>query len=329
MKIAIYGAGATGCYLGALCILAGQETTLIGRERIQQAIDSAGGITITDYAGQHAHVEIDTFETQAPARAFDLVLVTLKCHQLPAAKAELRLLAQQGAQLVFMQNGLERLAPILPDLPASACLQGITPFNVLSQKDAHYHRATEGALVFQETTKTLALANALARIGFVCECYPDMQPVIYGKLLLNLNNALNAITDQPILEQLENRALRQVLAGAMREWLAVAKAEGVALKQFTAVKPSWIPTILSLPNWLFKRLATAMLEIDPLARSSMWEDIQAGRKTEIEFINGAVADRADALGLNAPVNRMIAHLVQEKEQGQPVSVTRLLNQSRR
>ena len=53
---------------------------------------------------------------------------------------------------------------------------------------------------------------------------------------------------------------------------------GVELGQFTAVKPAWMPAILSLPNWLFLRLAKAMLDIDPHARSSMWEDISQGRK---------------------------------------------------
>ena len=86
-----------------------------------------------------------------------------------------------------------------------------------------------------------------------------MQSVIYGKLLLNLNNALNAVADQPIKTQLENRKLRRVYAAAQREWLAVAAAEGVELVQFTAVKPSLMPAILSLPNWIFLRLAKAML----------------------------------------------------------------------
>ena len=112
-------------------------------------------------------------------------------------------------------------------------------------------------------------------------------------------------------------------AAAQREWLAVAAAEGVELVQFTAVKPSLMPAILSLPNWIFLRLAKAMLDIDPLARSSMWEDIQLGRKTEIEFLNQAVVKRAEALGIEVPVNRKISALIHSLEGGETVSLEQL------
>ena len=150
-----------------------------------------------------------------------------------------------------------------------------------------------------------------------------MKPVIYGKLLLNLNNALNAIADQPIKTQLENHALRKVYAAAQREWLEVAKAEGVELVQFTAVKPSWMQIVLGFPNWIFLRLAKTMLDIDPLARSSMWEDIQLGRKTEIEFLNQAVVKRGEILGVDVSVNRKISSLIHSLECGDTVSLEEL------
>ncbi|NNC54451.1 MAG: 2-dehydropantoate 2-reductase, partial [Pseudomonadales bacterium] len=115
----------------------------------------------------------------------------------------------------------------------------------------------------------------------------------------------------------------KVYAAAQREWLAVAKREGVELAQFTAVKPSWMPAILCLPNWIFLHLAKAMLDIDPHARSSMWEDIQSGRKTEVAFLNEAVARRAEQLGMQAPVNRQISAMIHSLERGEDVSLDRL------
>jgi 2-dehydropantoate 2-reductase len=84
-----------------------------------------------------------------------------------------------------------------------------------------------------------------------------------------------------------------------------------------------MPTILRLPNWIFLHLAKTMLDIDPHARSSMWEDIQIGRKTEIEFLNEAVAKRAEMLGIEAPTNRKISYLIGRLEQGSNVSVDQL------
>ena len=103
----------------------------------------------------------------------------------------------------------------------------------------------------------------------------------------------------------------------------MAAAEGVELGQFTAVKPAWMPAILSLPNWLFLRLAKAMLDIDPHARSSMWEDISQGRKTEIEFLNEAVVRRGEKVGLDMPVNRKISSLIHSLERGDSVTLEQL------
>ena len=323
MQLAIYGAGSTGCYLGGLLQLCGHDVSLICRQRIRDSIIEAGGISLTDYTGQNEKVMPTGLITQLADETFDAVFVTLKCHQLEAAVADLKRLAEDGAQLFFMQNGLDSLDAIQHQLPNNAVWQGITPFNILSMDNARFHRGTEGAFVLHRTSITEQLAEQLGAIGFPCELHRDMKPLIYGKLLLNLNNALNAVADQPIKTQLENRKLRRLYAAAQREWLQVATAEGVELGQFTAVKPAWMPIILSLPNWLFLRLAKAMLDIDPHARSSMWEDISMGRKTEIEFLNEAVVKRAEKLGLDTPVNRKISALIHSLERGDSVTLEQL------
>ncbi|MDX1757908.1 MAG: ketopantoate reductase C-terminal domain-containing protein, partial [Marinobacter sp.] len=75
----------------------------------------------------------------------------------------------------------------------------------------------------------------------------------------------------------------------------------------------WIPRVMRLPDWLFTRLAKKMLAIDPLARSSMWEDLEAGRPTEVDWINGEVVRLADSLGRQAPVNARLTQLVHDCE----------------
>ncbi|MDA7696961.1 2-dehydropantoate 2-reductase [Porticoccaceae bacterium] len=323
MQLAIYGAGSTGCYLGGLMQLCGHKVSLICRARIRDSIMNAGGITLTDYTGQNEKVVPSALITRLTDETFDAVFVTLKCHQLEAAVDDLKQLAEDGAQLLFMQNGLDSLDAILNELPSHAVKQGVIPFNILSQDNAHFHRGTEGILLFHQTSVTQQLAKQLGAIGFPCELHKDMKPVIYGKLLLNLNNALNALANQPIKTQLENRKLRKVYAAAQREWLEVANMEGVELAQFTAVRPSWMPAILSLPNWIFLRLAKAMLDIDPHARSSMWEDIKLGRKTEVAFLNGAIVKRAEKLGIDVPINKKITALIHKIEKGETVSLTLL------
>jgi len=73
--------------------------------------------------------------------------------------------------------------------------------------------------------------------------------------------------------------------------------------------------LLRLPDFLFTRIAATMLRIDPEARSSMWEDLQAGRRTEVDYINGAVLKLAATIGRDAPYNRRIVELIRRAEQG--------------
>jgi len=314
MNIAIYGAGSTGCYLGGLLTLAGHQVTLIARQRVRDEIIAKQGLTLTDYEGMQEHVMPHSIITQLGNEAFDLVLVTLKCHQLESGVKDFETLTGAGSDLIFMQNGLGSLDNIRSALPKAKVFQGITPFNVLSKPGAHFHRGTEGILIFEDCENTRQMAESLSSVGVPCELHQDIKPVVYGKLLLNLNNALNAISNQPIKTQLENRSLRKVLAQAMREWLLVAQHQGVKLAQYTAVKPALLPTVLGLPDFIFGLVAKKMLSIDPEARSSMWEDIQAGRPTEIDYINGAVVREAEKVGLDAPVNKAICAAIKNHKQ---------------
>ena len=326
MKILIYGAGSTGCYLGALLKLSQHEVTLLGRQRIQKEIEQAQGIRIQDYLGLDQRIRPDYFLTELHGEeCFDVVFITLKCHQLGSAVEDLQKLAQQGAYLYFMQNGIGSLDQIREFLPADKMKQGIIPFNVLSQENATFFRATDGILILEQSALSSELNNALSSFGFKSEVHDQMAQVIYGKLLLNLNNALNAITDLPIKTQLENKKLRKVLAHAMRELLALCKAKGLKPYQFTAVKPELVPFILNLPNFLFTRVATAMLDIDPQARSSMWEDIQSARKTEIEYLNEAIVNEAKRYQLDMPVNRGIAKAIHQLEKGDSLGSQKTLN----
>ena len=120
MQLAIYGAGSTGCYLGGLLQLCGHQVSLICRPRIRDAIINAGGITLTDYRGQNEKVMPASLITELAGETFDAVFVTLKCHQLASAVNDLKQLAEKGAELVFMQNGLDSLDAILNQLPKGA-----------------------------------------------------------------------------------------------------------------------------------------------------------------------------------------------------------------
>ncbi|GGP57370.1 2-dehydropantoate 2-reductase [Shewanella algicola] len=319
MRIAIFGAGSTGCYLAGQLCLSGLDVSLICRPSIKQTLVENNGITLSDYQGFLQTVMPQTLITdieQAPTAyaAFDVVFVTLKCHQVSSIANTLITITHSNSSIIFMQNGLGSFDTITDVLSHCNLLQGITPFNVLQQPNGRFHKGTEGAFTLQKNDHTKVIQIAMLAQEFGCSLHQDMAPIIYGKLLLNLNNALNAITGLPIKQQLSQRDCRRQLAAAMTEWLNVCQAANIELHQYTKVTPKWLPVILSLPNMLFTLLAKQMLDIDPQARSSMWEDIQAKRKTEIEYINGAVVRLGEKYGVKTPVNSAIVAQIHQLEQ---------------
>ncbi|MDX1270175.1 MAG: ketopantoate reductase C-terminal domain-containing protein, partial [Oceanisphaera sp.] len=82
-----------------------------------------------------------------------------------------------------------------------------------------------------------------------------------------------------------------------------------------AVPTGWLPVIMKAPDFLFTRIASSMLAIDPHARSSMWEDLEQGRLTEVDWLNGEVVALAKSINRSAPVNEKITRLVHSAEQG--------------
>ena len=114
-------------------------------------------------------------------------------------------------------------------------------------------------------------------------------------------------------QQLSIREYRQCLAIAQLEALNLLKIAKIKPAQLTPIPTQFIPTILKLPNTVFKIVSQKMLAIDPLARSSMADDLSSARKTEIDWINGEVVNLAKQLKLTAPINEKLIQLVKQAE----------------
>ena len=99
----------------------------------------------------------------------------------------------------------------------------------------------------------------------------------------------------------------------MAEGLAAIKAEGIEPVSSTPVPASWTPHLLRLPDALFTLLLGSTMKIDPEARSSMWEDLQRGRRTEIDYLQGVITEIADGHGLQVPLSRRVVALIKRAE----------------
>lgn len=316
------GAGAIGCWLGGCLQAAGVPVVFVGRPRVLAAL-RAQGLTLTDLDGRHHHLPADTLslheavpECIAPA----LVLLAVKSGATADAAALLAAALPAGTPVVSMQNGLSNAAVGRDAAPGLRWLAGMVPYNVAELGPGRYHRGTTGTLAAQDDPALRALVPAFARAGLPLQLHADLRAVQWGKLLLNLNNPVNALSGKPLREQLMDRGYRQCLAALQTEALGLLRAAGIAPAQVGALPSRRIPPLLRLPTFLFTLIAARMLRIDPQARSSMADDLAHGRATEIDALCGEVVRLADSLSQRAPLNARMIELVKAWPQ-RPVAMT--------
>ncbi|MEP5571376.1 MAG: 2-dehydropantoate 2-reductase, partial [Nitratireductor sp.] len=242
-RIAVAGAGSIGCYAGACLALAGRKVALLARPRIVDAVTGAG-LAVRDLDGTQRQLPAGRVQASADPAAVlanaDIVLVTVKSG---ATQAMARLVARRvrpGAVVVSLQNGVENPAILRAWLGARhPVVAGMVPFNVVAAMAADgapvFHRATEGTTLVDRAPAGLAAFLGVA--GFPVSAAADMDAVLWGKLLLNLNNALNALSGLPLADELADRRWRRVLAVQIAEALGAMKAGGIRPGRIGRLRP--------------------------------------------------------------------------------------------
>lgn len=317
MRVGIFGAGAIGCYLGARLAAHGQRVTLVGRASLADEVARAGGVTLTDYRGFERKVSVDVSTSASALAECEAVIVTVKSSDTAAAGEELaRVLPEAGAScvVVSLQNGVRNAEVLRAKLGARRVCAAMVPFNVLRRDAARFHQGTGGELAFERSPATEALARACVEAGLEASVYDDVAPIQWGKLLVNLNNAINALAGVPIKSMLADRGYRRVIAACVGEGYEVVRRTGIQPKLPIKVPLPVMLAALRAPDFVYAIASRALPPIDPLARSSMWDDLERGRRTEIQALNGEVVALAKARGLAAPVNEAIVALIEGVEQ---------------
>ena len=313
-KIGILGAGAIGCYLGGRLVASGSDVVFAGRMGNEIA---EHGLTLTDYLGGRFELkpaQVAYSADPATLASCDVVLVTVKSMATKDAARPLADLLAPRAIVISFQNGVSNADALRRVLPDQRVLAGMVPFNVLRGPKAHFHLGTSGPLAIEEAPFATPAADALRRAGLRVDVHPNIRGILWSKLLFNLNNSVNALSGLPLREQLSVRSYRRVTAKSITEGLACLAAARLKPVSVGRMIPRLAPSILSLPNVLFFRIAATMVSIDPEARSSMWDDLDRRRVTEIDYLNGEIVRLAERLGIDVPVNRMICELVRAAEE---------------
>jgi 2-dehydropantoate 2-reductase len=317
-KVAIFGAGSVGCFVGGAWAAAGIPVAFVGRERIGRDIQE-NGLTLTDYSGWRARLdpgEVD-FSTRAASLAgADVIAICVKSAATAAAAREIARHARTGALVVSFQNGVSNVDTLRAVLKQRfEAVAGMVPFNVAALGHGRFHKGVAGDLVAEDVPALRALAERIREGPARLRLSSDMAAIAWGKLLINLNNAVNALSGRTLLDQLRSRDYRRVVAASILEALGLLEAAGIEPAKIGPVPPRLLPHVIASPDFIFNNLFLKIQKIDARARSSMADDLKAGRPTEIDHLNGEVVRLAARLGRRAPVNEAIVSLIRQAEAG--------------
>lgn len=311
--IGIAGAGSIGCFVGGMLAGAGRQVALLARPRVIAEIES-NGLRLTSFEGLDRRIAADQLTLSEDPSIFadaGVVLVTVKSADTAGIAEIIAQHAPHDAVIVSLQNGVGNAGVLRQRLPGRIVLGGMVPFNVISAGQGRFHRSTSGDIVIE--ADEAATAAGLSVPGLKMQATANILGVQWGKLLVNLNNALNALADLPLRRQLAQRAWRRLFADQMAEGLAALAAEGIRPVSSTPVPASWTPHLLRLPDAVFNMVLGRTMKIDPEARSSMWEDLQRRRTTEIDYLQGVITDIAGRHGVPVPLSRRIVALIRSAE----------------
>lgn len=307
LRVGILGAGAVGCYVGGRLAAHGAAVTLLGRPYLVEEL-GAHGLVLEDLNGTATPAPAGAYTVETDPAALgqcQVVLVCVKSAHTPEAGRQLAQLPGPQPLVVSLQNGVNNAEVLREALPNAEVLGGIVGFNVRPLGQGRFRQATSGALVIEHGAhEALEPLVQLFRLGgFEMLVSREIVRVQWSKLMMNLNNAISALSGATTADLLGAAGYRRILAALIGESLAVLSAAGIQPARLGPLPVKLFPLLLRLPTPIFRVLARAQLRVDPQARSSMWEDLHKKRDTEVDFLNGAVVGLAQGAALRPPSTR--------------------------
>lgn len=315
--IVVLGAGLIGCFVGGRLTIAG-PVALLGRDALVEEI-AQNGLWFSERSEIRTAARPEQLRVTSDPGALagaELILVCVKSAATADAAAAIAAHAPHDAPIISFQNGVGNVELLRSALPGRTVLAGMVPFNVARRAAGHFHKGTAGDLVVQSDPSLDRWIARFAAAGLPIVPASDMAGVAWGKLVINLNNAVNALSGLPLAAQLADRDFRRAWSMAQREALALLKVAGIVPAPYNGRSLRLLAHMLVLPDALFNMLnRRGTGRVDRHARSSMADDLAGGRLTEVDYINGAVVALAMRLGRPAPVNECLVSLVHAAERG--------------
>lgn len=303
-RIAIVGAGAVGGYFGGMFARAGAPVVFIGRKHFADAVTAKG--LVLDTAEGQEHIKAKATVEMSAVRDCSLILFCVKANDTQSTAGQMAPFVRPDATVICLQNGVDnadhvRASTNIVVLPAAVYVAVSVP-----ESGRVRHLSRGDLIIGRQSNRTMELVNLFGRAGISCQISENIEGELWLKLLCNCAlNAISALGRVRYGQIIENRDAKQLMERIVDEVLTVAHAAGIVLPGVQERKFGMAAAM---------DLAAQMAD----AFSSTAQDLNRGRPTEIDALNGYIARRGAELGIPVPVNQALFTLVKLAEkQGRP------------
>jgi 2-dehydropantoate 2-reductase len=298
MKISIIGSGAMGSLFGGRLSLAGQDVVLYDIYRDHVNAINTSGLSIEDAAtGEITLVHPRASTDPESVRDSDVLIIFVKSTTTEEAARTFKAFAKPGSIALTLQNGLGNEEILRSYFGAAGTAAGVTSQGATFLGPGRIRHAGKGpthiSMSDGDQARLAPLAEALAAAGFETHVDKAVLDMVWSKLIINVGiNALTALLSVTNGRLVDFEDTKAIMADLVAEALEVVKAKGVRLSY---------PDPLAVVYDVAKKTGANF--------SSMLQDFQKNRQSEIDFMNGAIVREAKALGIPVPVNETITRLV--------------------
>lgn len=304
MNVVVLGPGALGCVFGAALFRSGHDVTLLGRSSPHLDALRASGLRLERIDGTVEHLAIPAAADPRIAAKAELILVLVKAADTSAAARAIAPYAHDGQVLLTLQNGLGNAERIRAEAgPGSCVLSGVTSQGATRLAPGSVRHAGEGPTVLggtlgngRDLSGAREIAAVLTAAGLPAAAVPDIAPWIWRKLAVNA--AINGLT-----------ALAGVKNGMIASDTGLLGAAEIVAEEAAAVARAqgW-----ELGGMREQIVTTAVATAEN--RSSMLQDLDAGRPTEVGAIHESILAAGQEAGVGAPATAVLAALIRAREQ---------------
>ena len=309
MKILVFGLGALGTVYSCLLKEQGHQVSGLDREIVVKAIEQKG-VHVNGIWGEHTQRldEILTGINELAGKDYDLIILTVKSYETQAVARQIAQVTDPHTYIMLAQNGYGNFEAAAQFISPSRLILGRVIFGAETVELGMSKVTVIADDVVIGSPSNLIDAQVMEDIsrmfneaGIPTRTSNEVMKLVWGKIIYNSAlNPLGAILEVPYGKLAENQHTRVLMDSVIEEIFAVLKAHGQE-------------TLWGDAESYRKAFYGQMIPTTALHHASMLQDIQRGRKTEVEALNGAVVKLGKQYGVKTPVNEVIISLLQAKE----------------